>query len=175
MAPRVILLSGPAGVGKTTVGRMLAGRAPNGACIHGDQLKEFIVSRAGGAVATGLAYVNGASVAANFVEAGYDLVVFEFVFEERRFVNRFLGAFPLTAPVHLFTLWAPLATVTARERTRPNRDRLGERVVACYETIDRNRDVLGIFIDTEGATPEAIAEAIFHQSAAGIGLISMFL
>ena len=175
MAARVILLNGPAGVGKTTVGRILADHAPNGACIHGDHLKEFIVTREVCAVATGLAYVNGATVAANFVEAGYDLVVVEFVFEEPRFVRRFLDAFRLTTPVYLFTLWASLETVTIRERTRPNRDRLGDRVVACYETIARNRDALGIFIDTEETTPEMIADAIFHQSAEGVGLVSKFL
>jgi chloramphenicol 3-O-phosphotransferase len=171
MVSRVILLNGPAGVGKTTVGRMLAGRAPNGACIHGDDLKEFIVSRQAGAVSTGLAYVNGASIAANFVEAGYELVVFDFVFERGEYVDRFLRTFSLAVPVHLFTLWAPLETVAARERLRSDRDRLGDRVVACYETITRNRDALGIFIDTEGATPEAIADTIFHQTTAGIGLV----
>ncbi len=172
MVARIILLNGPAGVGKTTVGRMLAGRASNGACIHGDDLKEFIVSRQASAVSTGLAYVNGASIAANFVEAGYELVVFEFVFERRRYVDRFLGAFPLAVPVHLFTLWAPLETVTARERNRSDRDRLGDRVVTCYEAISRNRDALGIFVNTEDATPEVIAETIFHQSSAGIGMVS---
>ena len=36
--PHVVILNGPAGVGKTTVGRARAALVPNGACIHGDEL-----------------------------------------------------------------------------------------------------------------------------------------
>jgi 2-phosphoglycerate kinase len=41
----VVLLNGPAGAGKTTVGRKLAAGARNGVCVHGDDLKGFVVSR----------------------------------------------------------------------------------------------------------------------------------
>jgi len=41
---RVVILNGPPGVGKTTIGRLLAARAANGACIGGDALAGFIVT-----------------------------------------------------------------------------------------------------------------------------------
>jgi MoxR-like ATPase len=41
----VVLLNGPAGVGKTTVGRRLAASARNGVCVHGDDLRRFVVTR----------------------------------------------------------------------------------------------------------------------------------
>lgn len=172
MSARVILLNGPPGVGKTTVGRVLASLVPNGVCIHGDSLKEFVVSREDGAVRTGLAYINGASVAANFVEAGYDRVVFEFVFEERASVERFLAAFHPIVPVHLFTLWAPLETVVTRESSRPNRAPLGDRVVVCYQAIARNIDVLGARIETAALSPDAIARTILRLTeGCSMGLI----
>lgn len=157
---RVILLNGPPGVGKTTVGRALAGLVPNGACIHGDCLKHFVVSRVDGAVRGGLGYVNGATVATNFVEAGYDLVVFEFVFERPSHVDRFVSALSAPVAVHLFTLWAPLETVLARERSRPNREPLGDRVAACYETMAENLAMLGARIETARMPPEMIARTI---------------
>jgi ABC-type transport system involved in cytochrome c biogenesis ATPase subunit len=54
---QVVVLNGPAGVGKTTVGRRLAGTARNGACVHGDDLKRFVVAREPGTVEQGLSYV----------------------------------------------------------------------------------------------------------------------
>jgi len=169
---RVILLNGPPGVGKTTVGRMLAGLAGNGACIHGDCLKHFVVSRSEGAVTGGLGYINGATVSANFIAAGYDLVVFEFVFERLSHVERFLSAFHAPVPVHLFTLWAPLETVLAREQGRPNRAPLGDRVAACYETMARNLDALGARIETATIAPAVIAQTIHRMAeASDAGLI----
>lgn len=157
---RIILLNGPPGVGKTTVGRILAGLFSNGACIHGDDLKHFVVSRVDGAVRDGLGYINGATVAANFVEAGYECVVFEFVFEQPSQVDRFVSAFRLPFPIHLFTLWAPLEMVLARERSRQNREPLGERVAACYEAMAQNLDRLGTRIEIGAMPPEAVARMI---------------
>ena len=162
MTARVILLNGPPGVGKTTVARMLAARASNGACIHGDSLKHFVVSRVDGAVRGGLSYVNGATVAGNFIHAGYDLVVFEFIFEQPSHVDSFVSAFRAPTPVHLFTLWAPLETVLARERSRSNREPLKDRVIACHETMTQNLAMLGVRIETAEREPAMIARTIWR-------------
>ena len=170
--PCVVLLNGPAGVGKTTVGRALASLAPNGACIHGDCLKRFIVSRTDGAVRGGLGYINGASVAANCVDAGYDLGVFEYVFERPSHVDRFRASFHAPAPVHLFTLWAPLSIVVERERGRPDRERLGDRVVACYRAIEGRLDQLGHRVDTVDRSPGEVAEEIYRLCGEGLGALT---
>jgi NAD(P)-dependent dehydrogenase (short-subunit alcohol dehydrogenase family) len=153
---RVVILNGPSGIGKTTIGRLLAGRARNGVCIHGDALAGFIVTREPETVERGLGYVNGATIAANHVRAGYDLVVFEYVFEETGHVQRFLDAYDARAPVHLFTLWAELAVVQARARGADRRRRSSERVTACYEAIEANLGSLGIAVDNAG-DPYAVA------------------
>ena len=108
------MVNGPAGVGKTTLGRRLAATARNGACVHGDDLKRFVVAREPDTVALGLSYVGGAALADVFLDAGYDLVVFEFVFPRGVHVERFLRALRSGVPVHLVTLWAPLATIVER-------------------------------------------------------------
>ncbi len=170
---RVVLLNGPAGIGKTTVGRVLASLVPNGACIHGDCLKNFVVSRVGGTVLGGLGYINGATVAANFVDAGYDIVVFEYVFEHPAHVDRFLAAFPLPTPVHLFTLWAPLSLVVERERTRPDRERLGERVVACYRAMEPHLGQLGHRVDNVDRSAQDVAVHIHGLCKEGRGGVSL--
>jgi len=170
MSSRVILLNGPPGVGKTTVGNALASLVNNGACIHGDDLKSFIVSQVEGKVEGGLGYKNGAAVATNFIAAGYELVVFEYVFEKPTHVARFLEFFQAKVPVHLFTLWAPLKVITEREQARLDHTKLGNRVVECYQTISRNLDQLGHRIDNTSAQPIGIAELIYYLSKENVGV-----
>jgi chloramphenicol 3-O-phosphotransferase len=172
MSGRVVLINGPAGVGKTTIGRTLASLAQNGIHIEGDLLRGFIVSQIEGAVEGGLGYKNGATLASNFIEAGYELVVFEYVFEKPGHVSRFLSFFHLEVPVHLFTLWAPFEVVAERERTRPNRKRLESRVVECYRTIERNLDRLGYCIDNTQGTPRQVAEIIYQMCGKNAGLVN---
>lgn len=167
---RIVLLNGPAGVGKTTTGRLLAGRARNGACVHGDELAGFIVRRVDSEVALGLGYVNGATVASNFVEGGYDLVVFEYCFEREGNVIRFLEACTSSADVYMFTLWAPLETVRRREASRPHRAPLRGRVVECYEAMSRSLDRLGQVVDCRDA-PESVAAKIEQLMLDSCGLL----
>jgi predicted kinase len=163
-----VILNGPPGVGKTTVGRLLAARVRNGVCIEGDALAGFIVTRDPEAVSTGMGYENGATLAANFVRAGYDMVVFEYCFEEPAHVRRFLDAYDGAAPVALFTLWAPLAVVRERESGRAGRPPLGERVAACHAAMERRLDELGEIVDT-GVAPAEAAELIDRRSRAAAG------
>lgn len=172
MNAKIILLNGPAGVGKTTIGRTLAATARNGVCIHGDDLKNFIVTRDLTRVAGGLAYKNAASLACNFIDGGYELVVVDFVFEQPRHVQRFCREIPTAIAIHLVTLWAPLATVLERERSRPHRARLGERVIACYRTLEENLPSLGYLVHNVDHSPAALAAQIAYDVEQGCGLLT---
>jgi thymidylate kinase len=163
---QVVVLNGPAGVGKTTVGRRLAATAGSGACVHGDDLKQFVVTRRPGAVEHGLSYVAGAAVTNVFLAAGYDLVVFDFVFERRIDVDRLLGRLRADTAVHLLTLWAPLETVAGRERGRLDRARLGERVATCWQAMALNLPELGVVVDARGGVDDVVTDAR-RQIAAG--------
>lgn len=177
MEPKIVLLNGPAGVGKTTVGRALAATSSNGVCIHGDNLKHFIVTRQLDQVATGLAYKNAATLARNFAEGGYELIVVEFVFEHPHHVARFCAELEDDSlPIHLFTLWAPLDTVVARERARSEipdsgRSPLGQQVTDCYRTMAQNLESLGTVIHNLERSPGSLAQMIAHNVTLGIGLI----
>lgn len=168
---RVVLLNGPAGVGKTTLGRRLAATARNGVCIHGDDLKHFVVAREPGTVQQGLSYVGGAALTDVFLDAGYDLVVFEFIFTRGSHVERFRRALSCDVPVHLLTLWAPLETVAEREVLRSNRERLGERVAECWNELAEHLTELGAVIDARGPEDEvlAVARRCVEDGAARLG------
>ncbi len=148
-AAEIVVLSGPPGVGKTTVGRQLAGAVPDGICIHGDALRNFIVTRSPSRP-NGLAYVGAAALTAVYVAAGFERVIVEYVVEAPAHFDRFRDALPapLGGAARLFTLWAALPVVVSREATRPGRDRLGLRVEECWTTIHSRLDTLGAVSDT---------------------------
>ena len=145
----MIVVNGPSGVGKSTVARLLAARARNSACIHGDDLRNFVVTRNDDEVELGLGYVNAASVAANFVRAGYERVVVDYVFEASRHIGMFVDNFDVDADLHVVTLWA-------------TRDALLERggSGASYDAIAPALAELGETVDTSGLAPEQVADAI---------------
>jgi hypothetical protein len=103
--------------------------------------------------------VNGATLAANYIRAGYELVVFEYCFEAARHVRRFLDAYDARAPVSVFTLWAPFDTIVEREGRRVGRPPLGDRVEACFRSIESNLAELGEVVDNVGA-PEEVAATL---------------
>lgn len=169
---RIVLLNGPAGVGKTTVARRLAAGARNGACIHGDELKRFVVTREPDTVGQGLSYLGAAALTDVFLDAGYDLVLFEFVFERRLHAERFLGALRSDVAVDLLTLWASLQTVTARARTRTDRRPAGDSVEQCWRAMAANLSELGAVIDARGSVEEVVAGAQ-SRIAAGTARLSL--
>lgn len=156
----VVLLNGPAGVGKTTVARRLAATARNGVCIHGDDLKTFVVRREPGTVPNGMTYAAGAVLGDLYLSAGYDLVVFEFVFNSAGDIARFRDAMTTDVPVRLLTLWASLDTVHARESARSDRERLGVRVAECWHELHANLDQLGTVVDAERSLDEVVRAAV---------------
>ena len=83
-------------------------------------------------------------------------MVFDFVFSRGQHVGRFLRAMRSDVPVHLLTLWAPLATVAAREAVRPNRDRLGSRVADCWHELAAHLDEIGVLIEAVGPVDDVV-------------------
>ena len=70
-------------------------------------------------------------------------MVVDFVFPRAQHIERFQRALVSNVSVSLFTLWAPLNVITAREAARTDREQLGPRVAECWNELARHRDELG--------------------------------
>lgn len=157
----VLIINGPPGVGKTTTSRLLAALLPGTVCIRGDDLRAFAPKNAREHLGGGSTYRAAAVLARTYLAMGAARVVVDYVFLRSSHVVYFQEAFdcPGTS-VYMFTLWAPLEVVQSRERERVERSPLGPAVEECWNEIQRNRSVLGEFIDNAAVEPDAVARRI---------------
>jgi chloramphenicol 3-O-phosphotransferase len=162
MIGKIIIINGSPGVGKSTTAKLLAQSSQNSVCIRGDDIKHWIINRNSENLARGLTYINGGACCRNYLQAGYELIVFEYVFTKKVDVERFIENCGINS-CFLFTLIAPLSILKQREKLRQNRKTLGKAVDIAYDEIIQNKSDLGTFIDTEFLSPSEVCELI-HQS-----------
>ena len=167
----IVIINGPAGVGTTTVSKAFSKYGRNSAVVEGDSIKRFIAKRNDGGVETGLGYLNGATVSSNYIKAGYDLVIFEYVFEDASHLPKFLNRLTVDCPVYLFTLWAECKTVELRESTREHREQLGSRTTECWKAMEKNLSGLGMVINTEHRDANEVVSLINEKIRNGEGRI----
>jgi len=125
----VIVINGPAGVGETTVSRVLARRHPGAINIAGDALRHFAPENVRHSLRPGSTYRASAALATAYLTMGASKVPFEYVFDDAEKLDLFCSGLPDKAPVSVFTLWAPIDRVIDREANRIERERLGDMVL----------------------------------------------
>ena len=157
---KIIIINGAPGVGKSTVAELLAKSSQNSVCIRGDDIKHWIVNRNSEELTKGLTYINGGACCQNYAKAGYEFIVFDYVFTKKIHVERFIENCGIKESCFLFTLIAPLSTIKQREQLRQNRERLGKAVDIAYNQIIKNKADLGTFINTEFLSPQEVCELI---------------
>jgi len=167
--PCVVLLTGPPGAGKTTVGGLLARRFPRGVHLEGDVFRRSIVSgrleltpdaSPDAYAQLRLRYRLAAAAADTYAEDGFAVVVEDVV--AGPLLDEYAALFR-TQPLHVVVLLPSPAAVAARDagRAASGYDRwdVGELHRGFAEGTPRR----GLWLDTSDETPEQTVETILHR------------
>ena len=167
--PRIFLVTGIPGAGKTTVSDLLARRFERGVHVEADALHGFIVSgarwpneepREEGERQLVLRAKNAALLAANFFDDGFTVVVDDVIVgrDRLRIYEDHLGHRPLS----LVVLAPPLDVVLARDEARADKT-----TGTTWSHLDgEQREQLGgrgLWLDTGDMTPAEAVEAILGR------------
>jgi ribose 1,5-bisphosphokinase PhnN len=158
----IVVLNGPAGVGKSTVGRQLAARSANGIHIAGDSLREFVVTREAHRP-TGLAFRAAAALIEVYADAGFDRIVFDFVFEGPEHLRPLRTALAPAPEFTLITLWAAPAVLRARKAARGRGDEhITDQVGHRLARMRANLAGLGVIVPADGGVDEVVRAIESH-------------
>ena len=137
--------------------------------ISGDALRAFAPDDTRAHLGGGSTYRAAAALATAYLSMGASRIIFDYVLLAPEHVTYFRTELRGDARVYLFTLWAPLKVIVARERARPGRAPLGPRVVEGYAELERNLDRMGHVLSTVEGGADAVARTIHELVAAGVG------
>ena len=132
MKGKVVIISGPAGVGKSTTAKQLAQKMKRSAYVSGDDISHMTVSGRErpweSERANDLVWKNIVAVTENFLEAGYDVVVDWVAFwkDVKRYTAQWIEQ---GVEVRYVILWAEQDVHVQRDLHRPTDSQMGERVI----------------------------------------------
>lgn len=168
----VIILTGPAGAGKSTVAVALAGRFERAAIVEADVLRDMIVSGyaspvpgqadpAEAAAQIRLGQHNATALARSFASAGFTAIVVD-VLERTGELDAYLRDLA-GLDVAFVTLLPDPATVTARDDARPGENRMGTRATDLHAILSTNGETRGLRLDTSAWSVEQTVDALVER------------
>ena len=159
---KLYLLTGPAGVGKSTVSELIANSLEKSILIEGDDVYHLVK---GGYVSPwlegnhlNLFWKNVVSLIGNSLKSGYD-VVFNYIIPKARAES--LARYFSYAQTKFVVLLVDEETIVKRDKLRPKDSQMGERsIVLLKEALKGNYDTESVLYTTDLTEQETFEEII---------------
>lgn len=155
--PRLVLIGGPPGIGKTSLLACLERKLTQSACLDADDVRRFhpsLLDERTGAMGV----QNVIAVLRGYLEAGFPLVILTWVLADPQLVERILKGLEGLYGSHLLVhLVASPAALEARCQRQPDRSRPWAYVQQKLRQIEALPTAK---IDTTGLDSEAVAERV---------------
>jgi len=156
-APRLVLIGGPPGVGKTSLLACLERRLERSACLDADDVRRFHPSQLDERVLS-IGVENVIAVLRGYLDGPFQQVILTWVLADPTLVERILaGLDGLYGSLLFVHLVASPAALQARCRRQPDRKRPWELVQAKLQQIHAQPTAK---IDTTGLEAEAVADRV---------------
>jgi ADP-ribose pyrophosphatase YjhB (NUDIX family)/predicted kinase len=163
----IILITGPAGAGKSTVARLLCEQLERSAYLSVDAIRHLVVGGYASPIAgrasplaaaeqNALQLANLAALARNFSLAGYHTVI-DTVIESPEELDIYLKPFAGLARVCVVTLLPSPEALRQRDEARAPEARMGERSEELQRIIALNGETRGLRLDSSEMTPDETA------------------
>jgi len=174
----ILILTGPHGVGKSTVALALADRYDRVAHVEVDALRHIVTPT--GYKAPGkpgfdrqhaIAVRNAADIARNFYAERFAVIIDDIV-TSRADADAYIEALkPANAPVHFVTIMATLDACQARNRQSKSERQPPARVEAVWRLFENAKDLPGCAIDCTDLPTYAVADRLQELTTHGESLV----
>lgn len=160
--PTLVVINGPAGVGKSTTAGVLAKGKKASALISGDRLKQFLIAVPEDSRASRVSYRNAAAICQELLDSGFLFIVYDFVFDSVEKKSEFLAHLnpAVKFRVHFVTLWASEEVVLSRRSARIEDRQFSDLMNNSWQIFFERLDSPGTILHTDGLTAEQVSQRI---------------